>query len=447
MDWQFASGVMQPGVGYASTHSSIGFNSLPCNGGPNCQFKYFFQGPFNTGTIEVPIYRNDDEMQDNNWNFLGNPYPSAIDADLFLNANTIDNAVEEFSPNGVTDGAIFFWSQKTPHSNANNGNQQENFSQDDYAIINTLTQTAGGDNLEPTRHIPSGQGFFISYANVPEDTNNVEISASPKIIQGTVTFTNSMRVTGNNDQFFKNSNSKNGSSTKNILKVNLNSDNGVFNQLAIGYVDNATNGYDGMAYDTSRNLSSALYSSIYTTIEGNDKKFAIQGRNSSSLTLDEIITLGFDTSINEATLYTLSIASLEGDFFNTNDIYIIDYLLNTSQSLKSSDYTFTSEVGEFNDRFDIVFSLDTLSNSDYDIGSNALSIIGLNNGNVKFRVPSHLEMESIEILDLLGRTIYKFNTQGYSQVFDLSRLSQATYIAKVKLSNGYTINKKAIKRL
>lgn len=444
VDWQSATGVMQPGVGYASTHSSIGFNSIPCSGGPGCQFKYTFEGAFNTGTKTVPIYRNDDELMDNNWNFLGNPYPSAIDADLFLAANTIDTAVQEFSPNGVTDGAIFFWSQDTPPSNSNNGNQQENFSQDDYAIINTMTQTAGGDGVEPTRHIPSGQGFFISYANVPEDANNVQISASPKIIQGSVTFTNSMRVTGNNNLFFRNSNIVD--STKEVLKINLTSDNGVFNQLAIGYIDRATNGYDGMAYDTPRNLSSALNSSIYTIIEGSDKKFAIQGRNITSLSSDEIIPLGFDTSINVATLYTLSIASLEGDFFNANDIFLVDHLLNTTQSLKSSGYTFTSEVGEFNNRFEIVFSMETLSNQDFEIDSNSLSIIELLNGNVKFNLNSNIEMESIEILDMLGRMIYKFNTQGYSQIFDLSRLSQATYIAKVKLTNGYTITKKAIKR-
>ena len=90
--------------------------------------------------------------------------------------------------------------------------------------------------------------------------------------------------------------------------------------------------------------------------------------------------------------------------------------------------------------------MDTLSNQDFEIDSNSLSIIELLNGNVNFKLNSNIEMESIEILDMLGRTIYKFNTQGYSQVFDLSRLSQATYIAKVKLTNGYTITKKAIKR-
>jgi hypothetical protein len=65
---------------------------------------------------------------------------------------------------------------------------------------------------------------------------------------------------------------------------------------------------------------------------------------------------------------------------------------------------------------------------------------------VQFKVSSQYEMKSIEIVDLLGRTLYQLDAQGNSQTFSLSNLSQATYLAKVKLSNGYVITKKAIKR-
>src|SRR5690606_22203142 len=88
-DWQLQNGshVLMPGVGYATTHSSSGFvagNSYP----------YSFVGPFNTGTITTPIYYNGDNG-DNDWNFIGNPYPSAIDVDVFFteNAATIGGAI------------------------------------------------------------------------------------------------------------------------------------------------------------------------------------------------------------------------------------------------------------------------------------------------------------------------------------------------------------------
>jgi len=117
-DWQFAAGgtIMTPGVGYAATHNV--FSTFPN------QFVYVFEGPFNNGIYNVPIYRNDAELNDNNWNFIGNPYPSAIDADLFLTANaSIDQNA------GGVNGAIFFWSHATAADVNTNGNENLNYAQ------------------------------------------------------------------------------------------------------------------------------------------------------------------------------------------------------------------------------------------------------------------------------------------------------------------------------
>jgi hypothetical protein len=64
---------------------------------------------------------------------------------------------------------------------------------------------------------------------------------------------------------------------------------------------------------------------------------------------------------------------------------------------------------------------------------------------VKFSVGNNITIEAIEILDVLGRTIYKLRGQNSTETYNLSNLSQATYIARVKLSNGQTITKKAVK--
>lgn len=427
-DWTFApaSSTMLPGVGYASTHSSIGFIN------PGVRYKYDFQGPFNNGVFNIPIYRNDAELLDNNWNFIGNPYPSAIDADLFLSANaSIDQDV-----NGL-DGAIYFWSHDTAADGGTNGNEVLNYSQSDYAVINGTGQIAGGDGLMPTRHIPSGQGFFISMDNASSST-----VVSGTIRTTNVVFNNSMRVTGNNNQFFRSSNV----AQYNKLHLNLTSDNGVFNQILVGYVDGATNDEDGMYYDAKRNLSTNTNSIFYSLIDHtNDNKFAIQGKEPNSLALDEIIPLGFYTSINEATLYTISIAQLEGEFMNDNTIYIKDNLMNIVHDLSTNDYTFTSEIGEFNNRFEIVFQPETLSVNENELSPNDLTIVELGNGDVTFSVGKNMTINAVEILDILGRTIYKLKGQNSTETYNLSQLSQATYIARVTLSNGQTITKKAVK--
>ena len=371
--------------------------------------------------------RNDAETGDTNWNFIGNPYPSAINADTFLNEN-----VYSINPSGVLDGAIYLWSQNTAPSATTNGNENLNFAQSDYAIINGSGESAGGEGVTPNRFIPSGQGFFVSYSDSQPSTS------------GNVIFNNAMRTTGNNNQFFRVSNL----SEVNKLRLNLTSDNGVFNQILVSYIDGASDSFDGYYYDAPRNLSTGASSILYSIIEGSSKKFAIQGKHPNSLNIDETIPLGFFTTINEATLYEISIESLEGDFMTNNNIYLKDYELGIIHDLTNSSYNFTSSVGEFNTRFEIVFTPETLSLGETILTPDGLTIIELNNGDVKFSVPNNVSITSIDIIDMLGRTLYHLKGNNNStEIYNLSQLSQAAYIAKVRLSNGQIITKRTIKRL
>ncbi|MBP1840355.1 choice-of-anchor D domain-containing protein [Formosa algae] len=425
-DWQYTSGstIMIPGVGYAATHNRS--SSFPG------QFTYVFEGPFNTGEYNIPIYRNDSELNDNNWNLIGNPYPSAIDADLFLSANsTISQNI------GATNGAIYLWSQITAASNTTNGNEGNNFAQSDYAIINGTGQTSGGDGIMPTRHIPSGQSFFISMDNAATST-----VFSGDIKTTNVVFNNSMRVTGNNTQFFRTT-----ANEANKLWVNLTTDNGVTNQTLIAYLDGATDDDDGTFYDAQRSVTEDINAVIFTYIPTRpDSRYVIQAKQSSSLSLDETIPLGFKTTIEDPTIYSLSIPQTEGSFMTDNIIYLHDKLLNTVHELSNSNYTFTSEIGLFDERFEIIFSQQKLSIDDSVLNANSISIIELSDGKVKITSSSNVTITHVDIFDLLGRRIYNLEGTSASEIYDLSRLSNAAYIAKVSLSNGQIINKKAMKQ-
>lgn len=427
-DWQYATAAstMTTGVGYAATHDALGYINP-------ARYKYTFEGPFNNGVYNIPIYRNDAETADNNWNFIGNPYASAIDADLFLGANaSIDQTV------GATNGAIFFWSHNTAADGNTNGNEVLNYSQSDYAIINGTGETAGGDGLVPDRFIPSGQGFFVSMDNGATST-----VVSGSIRTTDIVFNNSMRVTANNTQFFRTTNVY----IPNKIRLNLTSDNGVFNQILVGYVDGATNDDDGMYYDAHKNLSADANSSVYSLIGTNgDRKFAIQGKAPSSLSIEEVIPLGFYTIIEDATIYTISIAQLEGEFMTQNTVYIRDYELDIVHDLSANAYSFTSETGEFNNRFEIVFQPEALSVTENEVSPSDVSIVELGDGDVKISVGNSLIIKKIEILDIIGRTIYQLRGNNNVEVYNLSRLSQAAYIARITLSNGQIITKKAIKR-
>ena len=443
--WQWVSGSteMIAGVGYATTMGEDFFIGPPMGSLPY-EFRFTFTGDFHNGPYEVPIYRNDSELDDNNWNMIGNPYPSAIDVDLFFNVNVIDipTGNPPMPPTGAIDGTIYLWSQNTPPSALANGSNALNFSDSDYAVINGASETAGGDGILPERFIPSGQAFFVSMSN--DAVANLETGT---VYTSDVIFRNNMRVanTTANSQFFKNTNSK-GNAKPNKLWINLTSNQGAFNQTAIAYVEGATNNFDGTYFDAPKPSAIVTAAILYTNIDGSNKKFAIQGKAEHSINQDEIISLGFKTNTDVSTLLTLSIDHLEGDFLTGNTIYLKDNLLNTLHDLSASNYTFTSDVGEFNTRFEIVFSANALSVNDIAADANALKISELQDDQVQFSTSNNLSIKSVRIYDLLGRQLYNLRGNRSIEVYNLSNLSSAVFIAKIELSNGATITKKAIKK-
>ncbi|GAB5563542.1 MAG: T9SS sorting signal type C domain-containing protein [Winogradskyella sp.] len=416
--------VMTPGVGYASTHNPLIF-FFPG------QYQYTFEGYFNNGIYNVPVYRNDSELNDNNWNFIGNPYPSAINAADFFNENA-----QELNVNGAIKGAIYLWSHVSQANANNNGNQVSNFAQSDYAILNYMGGTEGNTSQGvPNGYVASGQGFFVAMSDAvtPDSTTG-------DIAQSNVVFNNSMRSIGNNDQFYRNSNT-----TVERYWLNLTTDNGAFSQILVGYTNNATSNFDGYIFDAPKNINNGVHTALYSNITGESRKFGIQGKSISDLDIDEVVDLGYVTNINEATIYTISLIQFEGSFMTANKIYIKDNLLNIIHNLKDSDYSFTSNIGEFNSRFEIVFQNTALSTNDEIMQSSELKIIEQNNGDLQFKVSRNFNITNVEILDILGRSLYNLDANSSSEIYDL-QLNRANYIARVTLSNGQVLSRKIVKQ-
>lgn len=415
-DWQYAlaTDVMTPGRGYAATESR--FHISGATGIAD------FEGQFNTGDVPVTIAVNAANTGVN-WNFIGNPYPSAIDFDAFQAANS-----------SIIGGAAYFWSQASPPSELNVGNEGLNFNLNDYAIYTVGSGgTAGGvSGKVPNGFVASCQGFFV-----------------PAITNGAATFTNAMRMADDtsNDQFFKNSRTKksNTESIKNRLWLNLTSGNGVFNQVLVAYVDGATNNNDGMYYDAPKFLAQDYAAAFYTLSGSDNTKYAIQGKSINSINQSEIIKLGLSTNIEVATIYKISIAELQGDFLSSNTVYLKDNLTNTVHNLSGNDYSFTSEVGEFNERFEVAFSATALSNDEFTLNANDIKIVQLDDNNVQFSSETST-FKSIVVFDLLGRSLYHLNGQNSKETYNLSTLKNSVYIANIELENGATVSKKFIKR-
>ncbi|RYZ55636.1 MAG: hypothetical protein EOP49_02455, partial [Sphingobacteriales bacterium] len=98
-NWQsIAAGnqVMSPGAGYI-VRAPQGWSLSNATSGV---YSTQFAGVPNTGTVPVSIIKSTSP-----YNLIGNPYPSAIDIDLF-----ITDAVNS----GVTNGTVYLWSHNTP---------------------------------------------------------------------------------------------------------------------------------------------------------------------------------------------------------------------------------------------------------------------------------------------------------------------------------------------
>ena len=431
-DWQYAPAatVMESGKGYASHHEESIF-ILPPPATLPYQFVYTFTGPFNNGIVNAPVMRNETppiENLDINWNLIGNPYPSAIDVDLFFDANNYDAAT---NPDGTLTGAVYLWSQDSPPSGTNNGNENLNFTSADYAIINGIgaipAQEIGGDGVLPNRYIPSGQGFFVAYSDIiPSGTGNV-------------VFNNSMRVIGNNDQFFRNSNDE-----ENKFALKITTEDGIFNQMLVGYKEGATNQKDEMYYDAPRNLASGVSAIIYSIIEGSTRKFAIQGRDINSLNTNDVIPIGIKNTVDGQTEFTIAIADVEGNFLNNNGIILKDNLLDIEHNLSDSGYTFTLDSGEFNSRFEIIYA-NTLSVNEIIEDTTDIVLINSLNNYLELSTSQQSEISQLKLYDLLGRQLFEIDVRNESKVIiDGDSLSNSIFIVELSLSNGKELTQKFI---
>ncbi|MGJ5641699.1 choice-of-anchor D domain-containing protein [Formosa sp. S-31] len=405
---------LQPGIGYAATHTNADFEAAN-------NFTYTFTGDFNNGIIETPVYRNDESKADNNWNLIGNPYPSAISVDAFFDVNVYSAS----NPSQPLEGIIYLWSHETPPSKYNNGNEAYNFSQSDYAIINGSGSVAAqdGSGKKPTRFIPSCQGFFVKYSDAHSESNAV------------VKFNNAMRVTAENTQFFRNENT-------NRIWLNLTTENGIFSQTLIAYLPEATNDFDGSYFDAKTMISKSLPAKLFSTISDIEAPFVIQGRSFSRLTDSEVIPLGFYSSIQKSTLFKISLDDFEGSFFNQQNIILKDNLLNTYHDLKQSAYAFTTEKGLYKNRFEVVFSNSTLSTDDLQ-HQTEIQFIKIDTEWILLQ-SNAAQFKTMEFYDFRGRLIYQFKDLLSGSIINISKLNSAPFLVKATLKNGSSLTQKVI---
>ncbi|RZK45296.1 MAG: T9SS sorting signal type C domain-containing protein, partial [Pedobacter sp.] len=340
----------------------------------------------------------------------GNPYPSAIDADLFLDPAGVND--------GKVGGTIYFWTHYTPI------NASGQYIASDFAVYNFVggvgTGTAAaGSSITPNGFIASGQGFFV---NALPSNPNGSVNA---------TMNNSMRVSGQNNQFFRSASDTN---DKNRIWLDLKNEAGAFKQTLVGYLNNATNDrdiyYDSDVIEAGNPVS--LYSVAVTD------KFAIQGR-AIPFDVNDEVPLGFRAESQGA--FEIVLSNFDG-LFGEQDIYLEDTYLNVIHDLKQSTYSFTTTAGTFEDRFILRYTTEALGTTEATLGDNSVVVYKSQPATINISTGT-TNMKKVAIYDLRGRLlIWKDNIEASQTSFPQLPFANQVLMVQVTDADGKVVTKK-----
>ncbi|MDI1315965.1 T9SS sorting signal type C domain-containing protein, partial [Flavobacterium sp.] len=355
-----------------------------------------FTGVPNNGNITYTLTNGG---AGNRFNLVGNPYPSPIDAVAFV-TNTNNNT--------ITTGTLYFW-RKTNNA----------------LSPSYCTWTLGGfvtngeaQVFDPNDVIQTGQGFFV------EGTGS-----------GTVNFDNTMRINNHANQFFRTTAATTTNTTLERNRIWLNATNatGLFSQAMVGYITNATQGVDAAIDGKYINDGDIALTSLI-----DDVPYAIQGR---ALPFDASDVVPMNFKVSTAGNYTIAIDHVDGLFTaGTQLVYLKDNLTATIHNLSGGAYTFTSDAGTFNNRFELVYQTQ-LTNPVFTV--NAVVIYNHNNA---FVVNSgNFTMSSIKVFDIRGRLIEEKTGINANETTIKGGLANQVLLVQITTEDGVVVTKKVIR--
>ncbi len=391
------SAIMMVGKGYIFQAPQTFSEAIPM------VFESVFSGIPNNGLVSISIAKNGTP------NLIGNPYPSAIDADAFI-----------FENQNLLQGSLYFWTHNTPIANGQ-------YTSDDYAVytilggVGTSAKSKGVNNEKPTGKIAAGQAFFVLGTN-PQGGNAI--------------FKNEMRLKGQNNLFFKNNVAQKRTTSSSIEKhrfwLNLSNPQGMFKQILIGYITGATNEkdvlFDGITIDGNEWLD------FYSLNEGD--KNTIQGRALPFDTKDKV-TLGYRSK--QEGNFTISLDDFDGLFANQN-IFLEDKERAKIVDLKKGDYIFTTTKGTFDNRFVLRYE------NQNTIPEESTPEVKVVCQNKQIQISSSVDLiEEVRVYSLEGKLLFQADKlETKTQIIDSALWKSKILIILITLETGEIVIRKVV---
>ena len=364
-----------------------------------------FTGVPTNGPVSINL-----DAAGNGYNMIANPYASMINANQFLENNSAE-----------IDGTLYFWRRR------NNVPSQTELTTAYYAtytlaggvgVANQSNSTFEGQNFVseiPNGFIQVGQGFIVKKStNAP--------------ITGKALFTNQMRTLASNaNQFFRNANTQ----ERSRIWLNVSNTAGEFGQTLIAYMPQAENGLDFTDGKYLNDGSTALTSWL------DNAEYIIQGR--APFTSSDVVALNFKTLT--AGTYTIAIDHVDGLFEGIQDIFLRDNFTGILHDLRNAAYTFATEAGSFDTRFDMVYQNPlAVGNPSFDTNSVILykkeSSIVINSASIM--------LDHVEVYDIRGRVLAVAKSINATEVVIPVGETNQVLIVKITSTDGLTVTKKTI---
>jgi len=366
--------------------SNLGAASQYVLGNTTLTYNGSFSGVPNNGNVSIA-------GEEGQFVAVGNPYPSNISANAFIDANL----------DGTTGGTLYFW-KKT-----------NNVVGTAYATYNklggTITPTPGSGGITPNGVIAVGQGF---------------ITKVPAI--GSINFTNAMRNTSS-ASFLRTSTV----SQPDRIWINLTEGVNPVNQMLVGYMDGATNGVDAALdgkyiNDDATALTSDILGGEYT----------IQGR--PAFNISDIVNLNFKSAY--AGTFNIAIDHTDGAFANGQAIYLTDNTTGQVTNLQTDTYTFTAPAAVNNVRFSLKYQ-NVLNVNAPVFNENSVKIYTVN-GTIMVNAGAN-SINNIKVYDIQGRllTEQKAVNASLASIQNLGA-SQQVLIVKVTGADNSVVIKKVV---
>lgn len=406
-----------------SLNTGEGF-TLKGSGAATANQNLTFVGKPNNGTITIPIAAN-------NLNLTGNPYPSAIDANLFISLNS-----------GSTTGTLYFWE----HANNNNTHNLTGY-QGGYSVRNLTggvgpTAPAGINGVGtstkiPGRYIPVGQGFFVVGSTTG---GNITFQNSHRaFVRENNSASNTLFRHGNTIQNYVGNNEEDPVVTDQYarLRLGMTSKDNYHRNILLGFMEDlASHDYDyGYDAETIDNQNNDVY------FVANNKRMVIQGVD--YFDINTMYPIGVKAYVTGEIKFTMDEVE---NLPSTQRYYILDQQDGIFHDITNQPFVVEVPQGNTDNRFVLAFKNTTALNTDDHALQNGVQMV-YTQSNTQLTIKNYVAdatIHTVVLYNMLGQEVmtYKVTGQDQTQIqIPVRGISAGTYIAKAISDQGTTSKK------